>query len=145
MRMSEAHMLATGIGRVGEIYAVTVDSLINLVVPRLEGGITVINTKPAGTTSGSPPPLPAIFKGNLNLGNTPMDVGTRVYAKVSMPGQTDVWVSTVLSSTGRYVLTLGAPTNSFNNGVVEFWLLKRRHLLTSTYVAGRTLEFPLNF
>jgi hypothetical protein len=143
LRMSEQHMVDLVIGRPGEVWAVSAESLNNVIVPRLDSGISVINASSTTIASGAPPPIPAIFKGTVSAGGVPAAVGNRLYARVIGSSGSEAWFSELIANTGRFVLGISISNSRFNNARVEFWMSSGRAPITSTYVAGRTTELEL--
>ncbi len=134
IRMSEQQMIDLVIGRPGEVWAVSAESLNNVIVPRLDSGISVINTPSSTIASGAPPPIPSIFKGTVSAGGVPAAVGNRLYARVTATSGHVAWFSELITTRGRFVLGISISDSRFANARVEFWMSSGRSLTTSTYV-----------
>jgi len=143
IRMSEQHMIDLVIGRTGEVWAVSAGSLNDVIIPRLNSGLSVINALSTSSDSGAPPPIPAIFKGAVSAGGVPAAVGNRLYARLTGSNGSEAWFSELITSTGRFVLGISTSNSRFTNARVDFWMSSGRSLTTSTYVLGRTTELEL--
>ena len=144
IRMNEQHMLDIAIGRTGEIYALSVDGLISTVIPRLETGVSIIDAPLSGTSKGTPPSIPAIFKGTIKIDSRSATKGTRVYAKVSKVGSSDLWFSTTVEKTGEYLLPISISRTGYTNATVQFWAGKYPASATSIFVAARTTTINID-
>ncbi len=145
VRLEEQYMIELGIGRTGEIYAMTTSGLLNRVLPLLEGGVTVISGAAAKCPAGVFPPIPATFNGSVTIGGEAAPVGSRVYAKISKRGLADQWFSGEITTAGRYLLTVGVCQSSYVNATVQFWMNGSASPNTSTYAAARTTPVNLTF
>ncbi len=144
IRMNEQHMIDIAIGRTGEIYAASVDGLINTIIPRLETGVSIIDAPLSGTSQGTPPSIPAIFKGTVKADGISVSKGQRVYAKVSKAGSEDLWFSTTIQKTGEYLLPISISTSGYTNALVQFWVNKAPNPATSIFVAARTTTINID-
>ena len=145
LRMEEQFMIDLGLGRTGEIYAITMDGLLNRVLPLLESGVAVISGSSAQCPAGTFPPIPATFSGSVTVGGENLAVGNRLYAKVSKRGLSDQWFSTEITTAGRYLVTIGVCQGSYRNATVEFWLNGTASPNTGTYAPARVTPLNLTF
>jgi len=146
LRMAESQMVALGVGRPGETYAIDANALINSALPRLEMGVSIINVQsPFENQPGAPPPIPAIFTGSVTQAGVDVPIGERMYASVVKPGQPNLWYSAEIAKTGRYVLSISVFKNGYSNTTVEFWKDASRASQTSIYVSGTTKSTNLQF
>jgi hypothetical protein len=138
LRMDSDRMIDIGIGRVGEVWAMDAFALSSAMVPRLKAGISIISTTDGRCTElGAPPPIPAVFKGDITMGGVNLAVGQRVYARITKTstGQ-QLWFSQVIANEGRYFITVSICDTSFNAGVVDFWFSAGSTATTSSYNPG---------
>jgi hypothetical protein len=148
LRMTSSQMIAIGVGRVGEIWAMDASSLGGALIPRLKGRISVVSSTDGQCDGlGAPPPIPAIYSGTATLGGVPIAVNERLYAEVTKTATGEhLWFSDMVVATGRYILTIGICDPSFSNSPVEFWLNARTSTQRSSYVPGNSstpaLAFP---
>ena len=92
-------------------------------LPRLTDGVIQLEPRPMPTpSSGSPPPLPAIYFGAITFKGMPPREGTRLYARIVQPQIGDQWLITRVNSDGAYVFPLGVVNPLYVNSVVEFYL-----------------------
>jgi S1-C subfamily serine protease len=150
LRMTEAQMIALGLGRAGEVYMMASDALAASLIPSLESGVNIVLPQP--TTGGEdpnsgPPPLPAIFRGSVTVNGAPPAANTRIYARVSKAGLPDAWFSYVLQadSPGFYVLAIGVTNGSYTGGSVDFWYQAQKATQTQVYNPGGNTTVNLTF
>ena len=146
IRMNPQYISDLGIGFPGESWALTVDGLLNLVIPRLESGVIVIDKSTAsGCSPGLFPPIPATYRGDVTIGGQPAPVGSRLYAKVSKRGLQDQWFSIEITEMGEYLLTIGVCQSGFANAPVEFWMNGSASPVMSTWVPATSFPVDLTF
>ncbi len=144
VRMSTSHLVLLGVALLEtETYLITADALRNLVLPRLEAGTIVINPAPVGGPS-VPPPLPAIFKGNMTVNGEPGPGVGRIYGRASRAGQADVWFTQELTKAGRYNLPADVPAG-YSNAAIDFWFDGKQAGVTRIYSPGNTYDVDLDF
>jgi hypothetical protein len=152
LRMDSDRMIQIGIGRIGEVWAMDAFALSSAMVPRLKAGVSVIlGTDGKCTELGAPPPIPAIFKGDITVGGSPLAIGQRVYARVTATATgKELWFSSIVVTAGRYFITVSIcdpsfNTTSSNTSVVDFWFDANATSTTSVYdpsiVATNNLTF----
>jgi hypothetical protein len=148
LRMNSDRMISIGIGRIGEVWAMDSFALASSMIPRLQAGVSIIDSIAGRCTDlGAPPPIPAIYKGDVSVGGTPAEVGLRMYARTTKTstGQ-ELWFSQPISTVGRYFLTISICDPTYANGVVDFWLNSSPSPATSIYSPSSTqvnnLVFP---
>ena len=148
LRMDSDRMIKIGIGRIGEIWAMDSYALASLMIPRLQDGVSIINSTAGQCIElGAPPPIPAIYRGDVSLGGSPAATGQRVYARTTKRSTgAELWFSQSIVSTGRYFLTISICDPSFATGVVDFWLDSKPTSTASVYSPGvmntNNLVFP---
>ena len=138
LRMDSDRMIDIGIGRIGEVWAMDAFALSSAMVPRLKAGISIISTTDGRCTElGAPPPIPAVFKGDITMGGVNLAVGQRVYARITKTstGQ-ELWFSQVIVNEGRYFITVSICDTSFNGGVMDFWFSAGSTATRSSYNPG---------
>ena len=152
LRMDSARMIALGIGRIGEAWTMDARALSSAMVPRLKAGVSNINVTDGQCTQlGAPPPIPAIFKGDITANDAPLAVGQRVYARVTKTSTgEELWFSQVVATEGRYFITVSICDASFKNSttntsIVEFWFDSNATATTSTYDPGKIATNDLTF
>ncbi len=146
IRMAESHMIAIGLGQTGEVYGASAQALANLVIPRLQSGVVVVQQPGSGSgTPNSPPPLPAIFQGNATFNGAPLASGKRVYVHLSKSGLPDLWFSDEVTTSGKYTLVAAPFTSGYDGASVEFWVDATKATQTSTYQAGGNNALDLTF
>jgi hypothetical protein len=135
LRMDSDRMITIGIGRIGEVWAMDSFALASSMIPRLQAGVSIINSTAGQCTDlGAPPPIPAIYKGDVSVGGVPAAVGKRMYARTTKTSTgEELWFSQPLANEGRYFLTISICDPSFNNGVVDFWLDSKPTATTTIY------------
>ncbi|MCH8973463.1 MAG: trypsin-like peptidase domain-containing protein [Chloroflexi bacterium] len=147
LRMNSVQIAKLGFARPGEVYAITAESLANVVVPRLETGV-IITSKSSDTDGSSPgarPGFPAVFKGEIKIGGEPAPIGSILYARVSRAGRTDVWVSRELAVEGRYLIPVSVTGTGYSGADVDFFLLAKRSDQRGRFEAGVSSELNLTF
>lgn len=146
IRMGEQQMVDLGLGRLGEVYAMDVGALSTLVLPQLQTGVSIIKFSSLGGSSpGAPPPIPAIFVGDIAIAGVPAEAGVRLYARAFKSSQPDIWFSTEIADTGRYVLTMSIFVSGYSNANIEFWLDAKQAPQTSLYTPGARTATDLAF
>ncbi len=146
IRMEQQHISDLGIGFPGESWAITVDGLLNVVIPRLESGVIDIDkTAGSGCSPGLFPPIPATYRGDVTIGGQPAPVGSRLYAKVSKRGLPDQWFSEQIVTEGKYLITIGVCQSGFANAPVEFWMNGSASPTMSTWVPATPFSVDLAF
>ncbi len=140
LRMDSDRMISIGIGRIGEAWAMDSFALASSMIPRLQAGVSIINSTAGQCTDlGSPPPIPAIYKGDVSVGGVPAPVGLRMYARATKTSTGDeLWFSQPIADVGRYFLTISICDPSFANQVVDFWLNAQPSPTRSVYAVGKT-------
>jgi S1-C subfamily serine protease len=140
LRMDSDRMIGEGIGRIGEAWAMDASALAIAMIPRLQAGVSIINSTAGQCTSvGSPPPIPAIYKGDVAVRGVPASVGLRMYARAINPSTgAELWFSQPISNEGRYFLTASICDPTYDNAVVDFWLESKQSPSKSVYAVGRT-------
>lgn len=147
LRMDSDRMISIGIGRIGEVWAMDSFALASSMIPRLQAGISIINSTAGQCTDlGAPPPIPAIYKGDVSIGGTPAAIGLRMYARTTKTSTgEELWFSQPIANVGRYFLTISICDATFANGVVDFWLNSVPSPTTSVYTPSGTLVNNLDF
>ena len=148
IRMSTDQVGKLGIARPGEIYAISIDSINTVVLPRLRAGVTVIATpEPTEGASQSPRPgFPQTFRGAITSGGEPAPVGSTLYSVVSKSGRPDVWFTREIVVEGRYLIPLGVPqADLYVNATVDFWFDAKQSSRQSAYVEGASRQLDLAF
>jgi hypothetical protein len=152
LRMDSARMISLGIGRIGEVWTMDAFALSSAMVPRLKAGVSIINVTDGQCTQlGAPPPIPAIFKGDITANNAPLAVGQRLYARVTKTSTgEELWFSQVVAVEGRYFITVSICDASFKNSttntsIIEFWFDSNATATTSTYDPGKIATNDLTF
>ena len=146
--MDSDRMINIGIGRIGEVWAMDSFALASSMIPRLQAGVSIINSTAGQCTDlGAPPPIPAIYKGDVTVGGALAPVGIRMYARTTKTSTgAELWFSQPIANEGRYFLTISICDPTFANGVVDFWLNSSSTSTTSVYGPGETkinnLVFP---
>jgi S1-C subfamily serine protease len=148
LRMTQAQMVEMGMSQHGEVYAMAVDALVNIVVPQLQAGLQ--NILPEASTEvngepGAPPDLPAVYSGSVSVGGAVPDSSLRVYAKVSKAGKPDLWFSQPLISATSYIMPLPIAIPGYDSATVEFWFDVRKANQVTTYLPGIITEVDLTF
>jgi hypothetical protein len=140
LRMDSDRMIGQGIGRIGEAWAMDSFTLASSLIPRLQAGISVINSTAGQCTErGAPPPIPAIYKGNVSVGGVPAPIGRRMYARATNPVTGDeLWFSQQITTEGRYFITVSICEPTFANGTVDFWLDAKPSTARSVYNSSKT-------
>ena len=138
LRMDSSRMIEIGIGRIGEAWAMDAFALSSAMIPRLRAGVSIINSTAGRCEAlGAPPPIPAIYKGDVTVGGVPMAIGQRIYARVTKTSTgEELWFSQLVSNEGRYFLTVSICDTTFNAGVVDFWFSSGAAGPTSSYSPG---------
>ncbi len=146
IRMSDRFMEEIGIGSTGESFGVGIDSLQTLVLPQLLGGLVNLGPPPALGNDAAPPPLPTIFSGTVRVDTGIAQAGQfPVYARISKPGQPDIWVRADIGANGRYHLLVSA-TSTYNNASIEFWGNRVKSTQTQTFTTGfKQISYDLTF
>jgi hypothetical protein len=135
LRMREEHMIALGFGRVGEVYVMASDALLEN-TSRLRSGYLQTS---AGGGSGSekeasaPPAIPVIYHGTVSIGGMLAAEKTKIYTKLSKGDKPDLWYSTPVDANGKYVMAVQA-ASSYNSGTVEFWAQAKKANETSIHL-----------
>ena len=147
LRMDSDRMIRLGIGRIGEAWAMDSFALATAMIPRLQAGVSIINTTAGQCVDlGSPPPIPAIYKGDITVGGVPGPLGVRLYARAIKTSTSEaLWFSQPLAVEGRYFLTISICDPSFANGPVDFWLNSSPAPALTNYSVGKTLINDLVF
>ncbi len=136
IRMTEEQMILLGLGRPGEVYALSADSLQGFVLRQLEEGISDIILSPSDINENTFPGLPNVFTGTVFEGTQPADPGSvPVYARVFKPGLPDIWTVAEIASGGAYQLSVNAG-DDYQNATVEFWRDKKRAAVQRNYTNG---------
>lgn len=147
LRMSVDQMVAIGVGRVGEAWAMNSFPLAASLIPKLQSGYSNILAV-AGTCTilGAPPPIPSIYNGDITVGGNPAPTGDRLYAKVTKASGTQLWFSQQITTAGRYFMTISICDSTYDNSPVEFWMDAVKSPVPSTYAPGEkrtpTITFP---
>ena len=148
VRMPSVFVLNAGIGATGQVFACT-GADIGTNIPLLQGGSSRFSPAPDSCDSGTIPPLPTIYHGNLSVNGQVAPVGTRVYARIRITGKPDVWKSRRTKAAGRYTFPISVCANGYNGATIEFWSDARKASATSVYRtgsgAGTTVERDLAF
>jgi hypothetical protein len=147
LRMSIDYMVASGIGRSGQAWALSSFELASSVIPQLQSGYSDVRARPGGCTSQFQfPPLPTFMVGDITIGGSPAPVGTYVYARVSKPTGATEWFRESIVTAGRYFITISICDDTYLNAAVEFWTDAQKSPVTTTYVPGEkktpTITFP---
>jgi S1-C subfamily serine protease len=145
IRVSDTQMITTGIGKAGEAWAITSDGVALTVLPKLETGYVYVKPTEGSTDPGAPPPIPAVFSGNITIAGLAAPVGTRVYARVVRAGKPDIWVSTTVATAGRYQVSVSITTSGYEGGLVEFWVDAVKGDRNGFYQPGQISSFALAF
>ncbi|MEK9658848.1 MAG: serine protease [Chloroflexota bacterium] len=145
IRISDTQMVSTGIGKMGEAWAMTADGLALMVLPTLQSGYVYTRPNAAETEFGAPPPIPAIFSGDITIGGAPAVSGSRLYARLVKSGKPDLWVSSSLTTTGRYLISLSILQSGYEGAQVEFWFDGQKSITTGSYVPGQIRSEVLSF
>jgi S1-C subfamily serine protease len=136
VRMTEKQMIRLGLGRSGEVYALSTDSLQSFVIRQLEEGLSNIILSDSDIDEYTFPGLPNVFTGTLfEDGQSAIAGSTPVHARVFKPGYPDIWTSAVIAAGGAYQLSVNAG-NNYQNATVEFWRDKKRAAVQRTYSSG---------
>ena len=148
LRMTEAHMISLGFGRVGQVYVIGSGAINQLILPNLRAGVvTILREESELEDPDNPGPLP-IFPANhvgvATIGGQLPGVEGRIYARVTKPGLQDVWVSTILQADGAFLLPI-ALDDAYNNGTVEFWTQAKRATQVNVYTSGKPVVKDLTF
>ncbi|MDA0797791.1 MAG: serine protease [Chloroflexi bacterium] len=147
LRMDSDRMISIGIGRIGEVWAMDSFALASSMIPRLQAGVSIIYATAGQCVDlGAPPPIPAIYKGDLSIGGAPAAIGLRMYARTTKTSTgEELWFSQPITNVGRYFLTISICDPIFANGVVDFWLNSKPSPTTSLYTPSSTLINNLFF
>lgn len=147
LRMDSERMINIGIGRIGEAWAMDSFALASSMIPRLQAGVSIISSTAGQCTDlGAPPPIPAIYKGDISDSTGVAAVGMRLYARATKTatGQ-ELWFSQPIVNVGRYFLTISICDSTFSNAVVDFWLNSKSTTTKSVYSPGDNLINNLVF
>ncbi len=145
VRMTDTQMVTVGLGKTGEAWAMTAEGLALTVLPRLETGYVYVRPTEGSTTPGAPPPIPAVFSGNISINGLSAPVGTRLYARLVKSGKPDVWVSTTVATAGRYQVSVSTTDSGYESGLVEFWTDAKKADRNGFYQPGQISAFDLSF
>jgi hypothetical protein len=152
MRMNDAQMLKLVISRPGETWAMDGNGLVQMVLPALRAGVSIVNPEPdaCAVLEGTFPPLPYVFLGDVTVGAVPVPVGRRIYARLNnFTSSQERWFSSIIDKEGRYQITASICEEGFQNGIVDFWLDGSQAAQTATVpnvlesiFRERNLAFP---
>ncbi|MEE8519046.1 MAG: serine protease [Dehalococcoidia bacterium] len=145
IRMTEEQMIALGVGRSGETYAIDSAALVNVVIPRLESGVSILIVEPEGQSEFVFPPIAATFNGDVVEGGVEVAVGQRMFANVIKAGVPDLWFSEPITKVGRYFLSFSISKTGYTNADVEFWLNATKAPQSTKYVDAVTQTTALSF
>ena len=148
LRMTEAQMIKIGLGRAGDVYAMSSDALASLIIPELQAGLVNIlppDDDTAGTEPGAPPGLPAVYSGTITIGGQAPPANTRVYARLFKAGKEDLWFSQPLDTTGAYVMPIGLTVTGYENATIKFWVDAQKALQSASYVPGAAVAVNFAF
>ena len=147
IRMPSVWLLQKQVCAPGEVCAVDAAQVGTTAIPALRTGRIVIK-EPLNSTDGpstSPPSIPNIFKCNITIDGADAPVGTRVYAKMTRPGQPDHWESEMTTEIGFALVNVSAPSSGYHGATVEFWTNGRKAGTTGTYDDNtQGITVPLN-
>jgi hypothetical protein len=145
IRISDTQMIAIGIGKAGEAWALTADGLALTVIPRLESGYVFVRAAETSTDPGAPPPIPAVFSGDITIGGVSVLPGARLYARLVKAGKPDVWTSVAVANAGRYQISISVTASGYEGAVVEFWMDAKKANTNGFYQPGQISSFALSF
>jgi hypothetical protein len=142
LRMDEQHMINIGIARLNETWAVDAGALSRALIPRLQGGISVINTD--NSCPFGPPPGFVVYKGDMSVGGVPVPVGSRVFGRISN-GDEEKWFSNLVTVEGRYLVSTNICDKTLDGGVIDFWFATARAPQTGFLEQNRIVDLTLTF
>lgn len=146
IRMDSTQIAKLGFARPGEVYAITAESLLRIVLPRLEAGVTIINKPDAGDGApGSRPGFPATFRGAVTIGGESAPIGAILYIRVSREGRADMWIARALTIEGRYLIPVAVIGSGYTGADVDFFLQATQADQGARFEAGASLELDLTF
>ena len=133
---------------VGEVWGMSADALALIVLPSLKAGI--LNILPSasaidGSQPGAPPGIPAIYAGTVRVGGQIPQGSTRIYARVTKSGLTDLWFSQPLDFSGNFVIPVGITVQGYDNATVQFWIDATHATEIASYAGGVAVLIDLTF
>ena len=115
---------------------------------RSAGGVRAASMPLSNAVPWSPPVHSGPFySGEVTIDGNPAPVGSVLHARMRKQEQPDYWISTTLAEAGFFLMHVLAPSNSYVDATIEFWMDCRRSSTTATYdrVLGRIVDIDLAF
>ena len=146
IRMPSLWLLQHQIGNPGEVYAMDTAQIGATAIPSLRTGrIHISPLQPVGgNPPDAPPSIPVIYKGDITIDGLQAPQGTQVYARLVKEGLPDHWEPDPTSEPGFFLVSVSAPSNSYNGSTVEFWVNGKKASETASFSTTGTPGVPIS-